>query len=194
MKRTSERGSKGSNTDLGSLIGKFDCEFSTVWNFSQFPGATLILQNIDFGWFQRVKNCHFTILEALNFDFFWKSLAWKCQKIPTIQNSELIKWLKWYFLGHQNHQTWFHVLSDRKILWFPQCNLLTTHDFLQQKIRENNFFMKQHLKLDLTFGLWWRPEEKNRQMWKNITKRIYIHQQNCNFVKIKIYGLHFWPL
>ena len=37
-------------TDLGSLIGFFDCAYSTVWKFSNFPAAS-ILREIDFGWF-----------------------------------------------------------------------------------------------------------------------------------------------
>ena len=35
-------------TDLGSLIGNFDCGYSTVWKFSNFPSA-LILREINFG-------------------------------------------------------------------------------------------------------------------------------------------------
>ena len=45
-------------TDLGSHIGNFDCEKSPVWKFSNFP-ATMILREINFGWFHRVKNCFF---------------------------------------------------------------------------------------------------------------------------------------
>ena len=36
------------STDLGSLIGNFDCGCSIVWKFSNFP-ATLILDEINFG-------------------------------------------------------------------------------------------------------------------------------------------------
>ena len=36
------------DTDLGSLIGNFDCGHSTVWIFSNFPGTTLILREINF--------------------------------------------------------------------------------------------------------------------------------------------------
>ena len=35
------------NTDMSSLIGNFDCGYSTVWKFSYFP-ATLILCEINF--------------------------------------------------------------------------------------------------------------------------------------------------
>ena len=35
-------------TDLGSLIGDFDCGYSTEWKFSHLP-ATLILREINFG-------------------------------------------------------------------------------------------------------------------------------------------------
>ena len=53
-------------TDLSSLIGNFDWGYSTVWKFSHFP-ATLILREIYFGWFQRVKNCHFNTFGGFEF-------------------------------------------------------------------------------------------------------------------------------
>ena len=44
-------------TDLGSLIEKLDYGYSTVWKFSKFPD-TLILREINFGWYLKVKMCH----------------------------------------------------------------------------------------------------------------------------------------
>ena len=38
------------STDLGSIIGDFDCEYSTVWKFRNFP-AFLVLCEINFGGF-----------------------------------------------------------------------------------------------------------------------------------------------
>ena len=38
------------NTDMGILIGNFDCGYSTVWKFSHFS-TTLILREINFGWY-----------------------------------------------------------------------------------------------------------------------------------------------
>ena len=35
-------------TDLGSLIGNFNCRYATVWKFSNFP-AIKILREINFG-------------------------------------------------------------------------------------------------------------------------------------------------
>ena len=67
-------------TDLGSLIGNFDCEYSTEWKFSKSP-ATLILHEINFSWFQKVKNAISTILEASNFDF-WKIFTLENVKTP----------------------------------------------------------------------------------------------------------------
>ena len=48
-------------TDLSSLIGIFDCEYATVWKFSNFTAA-LILREINSGGFQKVKNCRLAIL------------------------------------------------------------------------------------------------------------------------------------
>ena len=45
-------------TDVASLIGNFGCRNSTVWKFTNFP-TTLILCEINFGSFQRVKKCRF---------------------------------------------------------------------------------------------------------------------------------------
>ena len=42
------------STDLGSLIANFDCEYSKVWKFIDFPPAP-ILREINFDLFQRVK-------------------------------------------------------------------------------------------------------------------------------------------
>ena len=57
-----------------------------LWKFSNFP-AILILREISFDWFQKVKNCHLNNFggEALNFDF-WKNSSLKMSKIP--KNSE----------------------------------------------------------------------------------------------------------
>ena len=40
-----------------------------MWQFSTFP-ATLILREINFGLFQKVKNCHFDRFNSSNFSFF----------------------------------------------------------------------------------------------------------------------------
>ena len=44
----------------------FDCEYSTVWKFSNFP-ATLILLEITYGSFQKVKNCRFNNFGGFEF-------------------------------------------------------------------------------------------------------------------------------
>ena len=88
----------------------FKCGYSTVWKFSNFP-ATLILREINFGWFQKVKNCHFNNFGGFEFWFFEKLHTLKCQKIPKIQNSELLKWSNWQFLRLQNDQNSFQVNS-----------------------------------------------------------------------------------
>ena len=40
--------------------------FLTLWNFDNFL-ATLILREINFGWFQKVKNCHFNNFKDFEF-------------------------------------------------------------------------------------------------------------------------------
>ena len=99
-------------TELGrSLIGIFDCGYFTVLKVINFP-VTLILREINSGWFQKVKNCrfnHFGGFELLFLDIFHTQ---KCQKFPKIQNSYLLKWSKWLFLGLYNDLNWFHVKSE----------------------------------------------------------------------------------
>ena len=41
----------------------FKLYYLTVWKFSNFP-ATLTLREINFGWFQKVKNCNFSNFEV----------------------------------------------------------------------------------------------------------------------------------
>ena len=54
----------------------------------------------------------FNNFEGWEIWFLEKSHTYKCQKIPEIQNSELLKWSKGKFFGLQNDQNWFHVQSD----------------------------------------------------------------------------------
>ena len=63
-------------TDMDSLIGNFGCRNSTVWKFSNFP-TTLILCEINFGSFQRVKICRFNNFEAFEFWLIENSYSWK---------------------------------------------------------------------------------------------------------------------
>ena len=98
---------KVSNTDLGNLFGNFDWIWHIVWKFINFT-APLILYEINFGWFQNI-NCHFNNFYGFEFWFLGKFHTWKCQKFPSVLNSELFKWWKWLFFGLQNDQNWFHV-------------------------------------------------------------------------------------
>ena len=95
-------------TDLGCLIGNFDCGYSTLWKISNFP-TTLILRKIKFGWFQKVKHYRLNNFERI----FGQISVWKCQKFPKIQTSELLKLWKWQFLGLPNDQKEFHVKYER---------------------------------------------------------------------------------
>ena len=56
------------STDLGSLIGNFNCGYWTVWKFCIFS-ATMILREINFAWFQMVKKCSFYNFEGFEFWF-----------------------------------------------------------------------------------------------------------------------------
>ena len=71
------------HTDLGSLIGNFDCWYFTMhmWKFSNFS-ATFILHEINFGWFQRVKNWRFNNFEGFEFQFLEQFQNRICQKLP----------------------------------------------------------------------------------------------------------------
>ena len=92
----------------------FDCGYWTGWILSNFP-ATLILGEINFGWFQKVKNCPFNNFEGFELWFYEKRYAWKCRKFPNIQNSELLKWSKWQFWGFKMTKIDFmKYLGDRK--------------------------------------------------------------------------------
>ena len=66
-------------------------DYCRVWKSNNFS-ATLILREINFRWFEKVKNCHFNIFFwGFQLWFFWKSHTWKRQKFPIIQNSEPLK-------------------------------------------------------------------------------------------------------
>ena len=109
-------------TDLGSLIGNLDFGYFTVWIFSNFP-ATLILREINFASFQKVKKGLFTvfdwILSFLKSFILENVISSRKFKIHCWSNGE--KW-KYQFLRLQKDQTWFHVKSEwRKILNFRNC-------------------------------------------------------------------------
>ena len=80
-------------TDLDSLIGNFDCRYSTVWKLSNFPAPLILCEN-NFCWFQKSKYCCFNNLESIEFWILQKFHTWKCQKFAKIQNLELLKWSK----------------------------------------------------------------------------------------------------
>ena len=92
-----------------------------MWRKFQDFSATLILSEINFGWFLKVKNCHFNNFGGFEFWFLEKLHTWKCQMLPKIQNSELLKWVKWQFLGLQNDPNWPQNVSGRNNLKFQHC-------------------------------------------------------------------------
>ena len=90
---------------------KWNSFYFTVWKFGNFS-TTLISLEINFGWFQKVKNCRFNNFEGFEFWFLEKFHAWKCQNFPNNQKSERLKWSKWQFLRLQNSQNWIHIKSE----------------------------------------------------------------------------------
>ena len=79
------------STDLDSKIGNFDCGYSTEWKFSNLPAA-MILHEINFSWFQKVKNCLCDYFEGFEFWFLKKFHIGKMSKNVKIPNSDLLKW------------------------------------------------------------------------------------------------------
>ena len=75
-----------------------NCHEVTMWKFSTFP-AILILREINFGWFRKVKNCYFNNFGGFEFWLLEKFHNWKYQELRKIQNSELLKWSKCQFWG-----------------------------------------------------------------------------------------------
>ena len=95
---------------------EFCCGYPTVWIFSNFS-CTLILLEINFGWFQRLKNCRFNNFGSFKVLSFWEFYTRKCQKYPKIQNSALSNWSKWQFLSFRNQPK----LISSKIQWQDNC-------------------------------------------------------------------------
>ena len=58
----------------------------TVWKFKDFFYHS-ILREINFCWFQQVKNCHFSNFGCSDIWFLRKCHIWKCQRFPKIWNS-----------------------------------------------------------------------------------------------------------
>ena len=67
------------STFMSSLVGNFDHGYSTVWKFGNFYGNK-ILREINFGWFQMVKNCRFNNFEGFEFFTFGKISHLKVSK------------------------------------------------------------------------------------------------------------------
>ena len=96
----------------------------TQGKFSNFP-ATLILREINFGWFQKVKNYHF-----VGFDF-WKMFTLEnvknCNKIQIYYNRQ-----NGSFWGYKMTKKWFHVkskwqknLENSTLLFCPKLSVFT---------------------------------------------------------------------
>ena len=89
------------STDLGIKLWTFDCGYPTVLKFSNFS-ATLNLREINFGWFQKVKDCYFNHFEGFEFWFLQKFHTWNVKSSQKNQNSKPPKWVKWQFFTFSN--------------------------------------------------------------------------------------------
>ena len=130
-------------TDLGSLIGIFDFGYATVWKFSNFPG-TLILREIDFGWFQKIKMFRLNIEQQslrVWILIFGKTSHLKCQKFLEILTSELLKWSKWQFLTfwRQTKLISRKIWVVGKLLNFHTVGCKSKNFPLRQILREIDF-------------------------------------------------------
>ena len=72
-----------------------------VWKFSNFP-APLILREIIFGWFQKVKNCHFDRFEGYHYWFFLGISYISHQKFPKYSKFRYTKLVKKAVFGLWN--------------------------------------------------------------------------------------------
>ena len=66
----------------GQSNWEFDCGYSTVWKFSNFLPPLCFY--VKFGWFSKVKNCHFNNFGGFEYWFLEKFHTWKCQNFPKI--------------------------------------------------------------------------------------------------------------
>ena len=82
-----------------------------IYSSQHFP-ATLILREINFGTFKKVKNCHFNNFEGFECWFIEKFHTWKCQKLPHFKIQSFSNGQNGSFWGLQNDQYWFHGKSE----------------------------------------------------------------------------------
>ena len=113
-----------SRTDLGSVIRIFDNGYSAVRKYSNFLG-TLILCEINLGWLQKVKNCHFNNFGVFETLIFWEFLTFfnvKHQKfeIQNCSNHFAFKVVKvCLYLGHCIFSGL--CLNENDIFLFSHC-------------------------------------------------------------------------
>ena len=78
---------QSSDTDLGSLIWNFDYGYSTMWEFSDFPGI-LVLREFNSDWFQKVDICRFNNHEGLE---LWFLENFTLENVKSFQESKIQK-------------------------------------------------------------------------------------------------------
>ena len=81
-----------------------------MWKLSNFS-ANLILREINFSWFQRVKNSHYDHFSSSEFEFFEQFVIFSNEEFLTNQDSMPSKWIKWQFFTFWNQPK----LISRKI-------------------------------------------------------------------------------
>ena len=105
-------------TDLSSLIGIFNCGYSIVWKFSNFP-VILILREISFSWFQKVKLCCLTIfrkISGLKMSKFLKNWKFRAAQLVKMVVFGASKWLKMI-----SRKIWVSDTSSNFHIVYCQC-------------------------------------------------------------------------
>ena len=90
-------------------LGQPDWEFS-MWKFNDISD-TQILREINFLWFQKVKNCHFDHLSCSEFCIFGNFWHFKSEIFPKIKIQSLQNCYNSSFWRFENSYNWFHIKS-----------------------------------------------------------------------------------
>ena len=106
------------STDLGSLFGNFEYGYFTLWKFINLP-TTMILREINFGWFHKVQNYFFNNFEGFE---FWCFGNFTLENVKNVQNSN-VRAAQMVKMAVFEASQWAKLISgkiwDRKILKFP---------------------------------------------------------------------------
>ena len=180
-------------TDLSILIGNFDC------GFSHFP-ATLILREINFGCFQKVKNCHLNYFGSFHCNFWW-ILHLKMSRISKKSNSELLKWSKWQFFGLQYDENWFHVKFRNFHTKLLSNTIISVHLIETIETRKFNFTKNVNFQQIILFMIDMITTKIiifsipfKSHLVKNFSSKFYYKRNSCIWHLCKSYYVEFLTL